>query len=177
MKTIIISLLLYIQIQWQLINYLLVLLVGKNVGSSKDKLKTPPINELYAKMQIDSFPKIETIQLLDYKQLLAEYCHKHGKELPPARRHKNTKHKVPNTISCPYCGAHITTSMIIMEVKVNSVVKSARKLSATKLSIPILLHVNVPTVIILWLRLKNLKSLISINARMMIVLITKLILL
>jgi len=104
LKTIIISLLLYIQIQWQLINYLMVLVVGKNINL-KDKIKTPPVNQIYAQMQIDSFPKLETIELLDYKKLLAEHLHQNGKELKPVRRHKNSKNKVPNTITCPYCGA------------------------------------------------------------------------
>ena len=104
MKTIIISLLLYIQIQWQLINYLMVLVVGKNINL-KDKIKTPPVNQIYAQMQIDSFPKLETIELLDYKKLLAEHLHQNGKELKPVRRRKNSKNKVPNTITCPYCGA------------------------------------------------------------------------
>ena len=62
MKQVVISLLLYIQIQWQLINYLMVLVVGKNIDP-KGKIKTPPVNEIYAKMQVDSFPKIETIYL------------------------------------------------------------------------------------------------------------------
>lgn len=104
MKQIIISLLLYIQIQWQLINYLMVLVVGKNLGP-KDKIKTPPVNQIYAQMQIDSFPKIETIELLDYKKLLAEHLHQNGQELKPVKRRKNSKNKVPNTITCPYCGA------------------------------------------------------------------------
>jgi len=104
LKTIIISLLLYIQIQWQLINYLMVLVVGKNINL-KDKIKTPPVNQIYAQMQIDSFPKLETIELLDYKKLLAEHLHQNGKELKPVRRRKNSKNKVPNTITCPYCGA------------------------------------------------------------------------
>lgn len=104
MKTIITSLLLYIQIQWQLINYLMVLVVGKNINL-KDKIKTPPVNQIYAQMQIDSFPKLETIELLDYKKLLAEHLHQNGKELKPVRRRKNSKNKVPNTINCPYCGA------------------------------------------------------------------------
>jgi transposase-like protein/ribosomal protein S27E len=56
-------------------------------------------------MQIDSFPKLETIELLDYKKLLAEHLHQNGKELKPVRRRKNSKNKVPNTITCPYCGA------------------------------------------------------------------------
>lgn len=104
MKTIITSLLLYIQIQWQLINYLMVLVVGKNINLN-DKIKTPPVNQIYAQMQIDSFPKLETIELLDYKKILAEHLNQNGKELKPVRRRKNSKNKVPNTINCPYCGA------------------------------------------------------------------------
>ena len=63
MKHIIISLLLYIQIQWRLITYLMVLLVGENIDP-KDQIKTPPVNGIYAQMQVDSFPKIES----DYLQ-------------------------------------------------------------------------------------------------------------
>jgi hypothetical protein len=39
----------------------MVLVVGKNINL-KDKIKTPPVNQIYAQMQIDSFPKIETIE-------------------------------------------------------------------------------------------------------------------
>ena len=78
-------------------------LVGKNVfPKTKQKL---PINKLYQQMQIDSFPKIETPELLDYKKLLNEYQLKYGKELPAINRRKNSKSKVPNTINCIYCGA------------------------------------------------------------------------
>ena len=82
----------------------MVLVVGKNINL-KDKIKTPPVNQIYAQMQIDSFPKLETIELLDYKKLLAEHLHQNGKELKPVRRRKNSKNKVSNTITCPYCGA------------------------------------------------------------------------
>lgn len=103
MKQIVFALLFYIQIQWQLINYLMVLLVGKNFKPKTPNV--PPLNEIYKKMQVDAFPKIETPELLDYKKLLAEFHHEHGKELKPVKRHKNSKAKVPNTITCPYCGA------------------------------------------------------------------------
>lgn len=103
MKPIIITLLLYIQIQYHIIKYLLVLLVGKNV--IKEPIVKTPINKLYQQMQIDSFPKIETPELLDYKQLMAQYKQKHGEPINPIKRRKNSKNKVPNTINCPFCGA------------------------------------------------------------------------
>jgi putative transposase len=106
LKHFVISLILIIQIQKQIIINLLVLLVGKNViPNTKDKL---PINKLYQQMQIDSFPKIKSPELLDYKQLLNEYRLKNGQPLKPVLRHKNSKSKVPNTINCPYCGAPST---------------------------------------------------------------------
>lgn len=103
MKPIIVSLLLYIQIQYNIIKYLLVLLVGKNV--IKEPVEKKPINQLYQQMQVDSFPKIETTELLDYKQLIAQHKRKHGQTIKPIKRRKNSKNRVPNTITCPFCGA------------------------------------------------------------------------
>lgn len=88
MKQIVFAFLIYIQIQWQIINYLLVLLMGKNFTP---KPVDTPINKLYQQMQVDCFPLIETLELLYYRQLLAEYKRKHSKPLKPVKRHKNSK--------------------------------------------------------------------------------------
>lgn len=42
---------------------------------------------------------------LKYWIISSFYSRKHGKPLKPVKRHKNSKAKVPNTITCPHCGA------------------------------------------------------------------------
>lgn len=97
----IISLLLaYIQIQHKIIVYLVVLVTSKNISPKSDV----PISKKYRHLQIDSLPVIEVLEKFDYKKLLAAYQNKHGKPLKPVQRRKNST-KVPNTISCPQCGA------------------------------------------------------------------------
>ena len=50
-------------------------------------------------------PIIEIIETYDYKKLLIDYQIENGKKLKPINRRKNSKSKVPNTITCPRCGA------------------------------------------------------------------------
>jgi len=54
LKQIVFALLIYIQIQWQIINYLLVLLVGKNFTP---KPADTPINKLYQQLLLVTFFK------------------------------------------------------------------------------------------------------------------------
>jgi len=82
-------LLLYIRIQQHIIVYLLGSLIGKHM----------------ARKIVDQMPIIEQIKKLDYKQLLLEYSMKHDKEIKPVKPHKGSKNRVPNTVTCPSCGA------------------------------------------------------------------------
>src|SRR5690625_7767376 len=50
-------------------------------------------------------PIIETLEKLDYQELLTTYKEKHGKELKPVVRRKNSVVKVPKELTCPKCSA------------------------------------------------------------------------
>lgn len=101
MKQIISVLLIYIQIQYHIICYLMTLLIGKDF-MPKDEV---PIQKRYQKMQVDILPIIETLEKFDYKKLLLEYQEKHGKPLNPVKHRKNTKYQIPESLTCPRCGA------------------------------------------------------------------------
>ncbi len=102
MNKIITSLLLYIKIQQKIIIYLLGSLLGKHIARN---IYDEPINKPYRKLQVDQIPIIEVPEKLDFNQLLIDYQVKHGKILAPIKRHKNKKVTVPNTLTCPRCGA------------------------------------------------------------------------
>ena len=94
-------LLVYIQIQQKIIVYLIVLVTSKNISPRSDV----PINKKYQHLQVDAMPIIDVLEKFNYKKLLIDYQIEHGKKLKPIKRHKNSNAKVPNTISCPRCGA------------------------------------------------------------------------
>src|SRR5690625_688448 len=50
-------------------------------------------------------PVIETLEKLDYQELLKDYQATHDKELKPVRRRKNSVVNVPTTMTCPKCSA------------------------------------------------------------------------
>ncbi len=77
------------------------LLVSKDF-MPKDEV---PISKKYHHFQVDDLPIIEVLEKLDYKKLLIDYQQKHGKPKNPIRRRKNTKFKVPESMTCPRCGA------------------------------------------------------------------------
>lgn len=100
MKQIINVLLTYIQIQYHIICYLLTLLVSKDF-MPKDEI---PISKKYHHLQVDDLPIIEVLEKLDYQELIIAYEQEHGKPLKPVRR-RNAKYKVPESMTCPRCGA------------------------------------------------------------------------
>lgn len=67
-----------------------------------------PINKPYRKLEVDDMPIIEVLEKLDYQELLTNYQAKHGKELKPVVRRKNSKTKVPKNLTCPQCVAPST---------------------------------------------------------------------
>ncbi|WP_176717354.1 DDE-type integrase/transposase/recombinase [Vulcanibacillus modesticaldus] len=102
MSKVISLLLLYIEVQNKIIVYLMGALLGKN---SLRKYLDKPVNKPYRPLQVDQLPIIKVPEKLNYLTLLQEYLDKHGKPLKPVKRHKNSKVKVPNTLSCPRCNA------------------------------------------------------------------------
>lgn len=102
LNQIIFTLLLYIRIQQHIIVYLLGSLIGKH---RTRRIYDEPVNKPYRKLQVDQMPIIEQVKKLDYKQLLLEYFMKHSKEITPVKPHKGSKNRVPNTVTCPSCGA------------------------------------------------------------------------
>lgn len=102
MSEIISMLLLYIEVQNKIIVYLIGAVLGKN---SYRKNLDKPVNKPYPRLHVDALPIIEIPEKLNYLSLLQEYHQKHGKNLKPVKPHKNSKARVPHTLSCPCCGA------------------------------------------------------------------------
>lgn len=92
----------YIKFQERIIFSLLGIVLGKSVARG---LYDEPINKPYRKFEVDDMPIIEILEKLDYQELLTNYQEKHGKELKPINRHKNSKVKVPTNLTCPQCVA------------------------------------------------------------------------
>lgn len=92
----------YIKYQERIIFALFGIILGKSVARAQFD---EPVNKPYRKLEVDDMPIIETLEKLDYQQLLNHYQTKHGKELKPVRRHKNSVVKVPKTMTCPKCSA------------------------------------------------------------------------
>jgi len=100
LKQIINVLLVYIQIQYHVICYLMTLLFSKDF-MPKDEV---PVSKRYHHLQVDELPIIEVLEKLNYQELLIEYQQEHGKALKPINR-RNAKYKVPESMTCPRCGA------------------------------------------------------------------------
>ena len=64
-----------------------------------------PISKGYHHLKVDNLPIIEVLVKFDYQKLIADYQKENGKALKPIRRHKNSKNKVPESVTCPRCGA------------------------------------------------------------------------
>jgi transposase-like protein/transcription elongation factor Elf1 len=95
MQQIIFYLLFLIQWQTQLINFLCVLLFGKNFKPKPEKC----VDKKYAKLSVDPLPvfgKSAIEKIYDCSELIKT------KNIKPVRRRGKT---VPTDISCPYCGA------------------------------------------------------------------------
>ncbi|AUS95021.1 transposase [Clostridium thermosuccinogenes] len=100
MNNIITVLLLYIQIQAKIIIYLMCALFSK--GSVR-KYYDEPVRKPYRKLVVDTMPIIETLEKLDYKQLISNHLKETGKLITPITRRKAST--VPDTMACPRCGA------------------------------------------------------------------------
>ena len=102
MQQIIEHLLVLIQFQTLIINYLCVLVFGKGFKPKADKC----VDKKYLKLTVDPLPLFgepPIKQLWQYYALLEKYRRVHGKELKPVkRRGSNT---IPPEAVCPYCGA------------------------------------------------------------------------
>lgn len=171
MSEIISMLLLYIEIQNKIIIYLIGAVLGKN---SYRKNLDKPVNKPYRRLHVDDLPIIEIPEKLNYLSLLQEYHQKHGKNLKPVKPHKNSKARVPNTLSCPCCSA---PSIYIYDnnggrgqyrckvCTTNFNFKNYYSKAANIIAISLLR------------RLRNVRISISINVRMMVVLSIKEILL
>ncbi|WP_077367778.1 DDE-type integrase/transposase/recombinase [Anaerosalibacter sp. Marseille-P3206] len=97
MFDIITYLLYFIQVQNNIILYLLFCL-----GAIKaSKLPDEPIDKPYRKLKVDEMPIFDKVKKYDHKVLLKNYLLDKGKELKPV----NSKVPVPESISCPCCGA------------------------------------------------------------------------
>lgn len=77
------------------------LFIAKNIPlhSYKDNLLSPKYN----KFTVDRVPIIKTLEVLDYKILLAEYKSTNGKELKPVKSRGGNP--VPSDVICERCGA------------------------------------------------------------------------
>lgn len=95
----------YIKFQESIIYKLLGIILGKSMARG---LYDEPINKPYRKLEVDDMPIIEVLEKLDYQELLTNYQAKHGKELKPVVRRKNSKTKVPKNLTCPKCVAPST---------------------------------------------------------------------
>ena len=95
----------YIKFQESIIYKLLGIILGKSMARG---LYDEPINKPYRKLEVDDMPIIEVLEKLDYQELLTNYQAKHGKELKPIVRRKNSKTKVPKNLTCPKCVAPST---------------------------------------------------------------------
>ena len=86
-----------IQVQNNIILYLLFCLGVIKASKQPDK----PVDKPYRKLKVDDMPIFDKIRKFNYKDLLKEHLINTGKELKPV----NSKVPVPESISCPCCGA------------------------------------------------------------------------
>ncbi len=100
MSNIITVLLLYIQLQAKIINYLMCALFSKG---SIHKCYDQPVNKPYHRLEVDTMPIIKTLEKLDYKQLISNHLKETGKPITPIKRRKTSS--VPESMVCPRCGA------------------------------------------------------------------------
>ncbi|TXK89121.1 transposase, partial [Geobacillus sp. AYS3] len=91
-----------IKTQYQIIVYLMGVIVGKSLNLED---LDEPIQKPYRKLQVDDLPIIDVPETLDYRKLLADYEAQHGRPLRPIQRRANAKHRVPDSLTCPRCQA------------------------------------------------------------------------
>ena len=92
----------YIKYQEKIIFSLIGIILGKSVARG---LYDEPIDKPYRKLEVDEMPIIETLEKLDYKQLLEDYQKEHSRPLKPVVRQKNSVVKVPANLTCAKCSA------------------------------------------------------------------------
>lgn len=91
-----------ISVQQKIITYLIGVVTGKSMARSAYE---EPVRKPYRKLQVDAMPKIEIPEKLHYGDLLQAHLREKGKPLRPVQRRANSQARVPNTLSCPRCGA------------------------------------------------------------------------
>ena len=87
----------YIQVQNNIILYLLFCLGAIKASKRPDE----PVDKPYRKLKVDDMPIFDKVKKYDYKDLLKKHILDKGKELKPV----NSKVPVSESISCPFCGA------------------------------------------------------------------------
>lgn len=97
MSDIITYLLSFIQVQNNIILYLLFCIGALKASKQPDK----SIDKPYRKLKVDDMPIFDKVKKYDYIILLRNHIADKGKELKPV----NSKVPVPESISCPCCGA------------------------------------------------------------------------
>lgn len=84
----------YIQVQNNIILYLLFCLGAMKASKQSDE----PVDKPYRKLKVDDMPIFDKIKKYDYKVLLKQHLLDKGKEL----KHVNSKVPVPESMSCPF---------------------------------------------------------------------------
>lgn len=91
----------YIMYLHSLVINLAVTLYGKVLLIPKEKT---PVDKKYRKLVVDQFPKIETVEKLNYIKILQEHFNKTGKEIKPISR-KKSSYSIDASSTCPRCNA------------------------------------------------------------------------
>lgn len=76
-----------------------------------------PISKEYHHLKVDVLPIIEILERLNYQKLIANYQKENAKSFKTIRHHKNSRNKVPESVTCPRCGSHIFIYMIIHSLR------------------------------------------------------------
>lgn len=91
----------YIIYLHNLVINLAVMLYGKIILTPR---RDEPIKKKYRKLKVDTLPKIENIEKLDFKEILQKHLESTGKEIKPVSRRKSTT-SIDKSIVCPRCNA------------------------------------------------------------------------
>lgn len=91
----------YIMYLHNLVINLAVMLYGKILLIPR---RDEPVDKKYRKMVVDTFPKIENIEKLDYTKILQEHLSNTGKEIKPVSRRKSNT-SIDTYAICPRCNA------------------------------------------------------------------------
>jgi len=99
MLNLISSLLCIIEYQAAVIRFLIVCYIGKPAKNKEDD----PANKPYRKLTVDEMPIFEKALKGDYKHIIDDHFSKTGVAIKPIKHRKTSK--VPQELTCPYCGA------------------------------------------------------------------------